>query len=131
MTMNSTIVPPDADAMETVNASLEFVAEARGEIARLTHGNQPGASGVLNRDSDGEKLYVGDVVIIRDRSKYDGWNGQIQSFGPSEDIIVMIGMPPGYGHMPSCEYEKLRRMRAMGTTHIVVCASCKLMNFII
>ena len=35
MTMNSTIVPPDADAMETVNASLEFVAEARGEIARV------------------------------------------------------------------------------------------------
>ena len=128
LSTNSVLVPPNAGGMETLRAGNAFVTEANREIARLTNGNQPGVGGEANRDCDGDRLYVGDIVVIRDKKEYNGWNGQVQSSGPGF-VSVMIGMPPGYNCMDHGEYEKLRRTRALSEHYVIEPRLCQLMNF--
>ena len=128
LSTNSVLVPPNAGGIETLRAGNAFVAEASREIARLSHGNQPGIGGESNRDCDGERLYVGDIVVIRDKKEYDGWNGQVQRSGPGS-VTIMIGMPPGYNCMEPVEYENLRRTRALAEQYEIEPRLCKLMNF--
>ena len=128
LSTNSVLVPPNAGGIETLRAGNAFVTEASREIARLNHGNQPGVGGEANRDCDGERLYVGDIVVIRDKKEYDGWNGQVQRSGPGS-VTIMIGMPPGYNCMEPVEYENLRRTRALAEQYEIEPRLCKLMNF--
>ena len=65
-------------------------------------------------DCDGDRVYVGDIVVIYNRKKYDGWNGQVKYVGPGGTLTVSVGMPPGYNSMNNGEYKKLRRSRALG-----------------
>ena len=124
----SETVNPDEEAMETVNASLEFVNEARQELERLRAGHQSGVNEGFNVDCDENNLYTGDIVIIQDGSQFQGWNGQVKFVGPGESIIVTVGMPPGYSARTAEKYEDVRRNRRPGTEHKLSGRDCLIQN---
>ena len=45
-------------------------------------------------------------------------------------MTVSVGISPGYNSMSNGEYEKSRRSRALGESHVVAAGMCKVMNFI-
>ena len=124
----SETVTPDQEAMETVDASLTFVHEARQELDRLRAGHQSGVNEGFNVDCEDNNLYTGDIVIMKDGSQFQGWNGQVKFVGPGERIIVTVGMPPGYSAQTREKYEDIRRNRRPGIEHTLSGRDCLIQN---
>ena len=130
ITLASAVHEGSSKAMETVVASIEFMAEARKEIARLAAGNESSSGEEGNRDCEGARVYTGDIVVIDDRGRYHGWSGQVQHVCPGGILSLSLGMPPGYRRASEQAYERMRLTRPPGQTVEVAGASCKLMNVI-
>ena len=116
--------------METVLASIEFMTEARKEIARLEAGNESSSGEEGNRDCEGARVYIDDIVVILDHGRYHGWSRQVQHVCPGGILSLSLGIPPGYCRASEQAYERMRLTRPLGQTVKVAGASCKLMNII-
>ena len=88
-----------------------FIREATAEIERISCNAEHRLNDTTNSDINGEPLYAGDIVIICDGGRLDGWTASLHSRSMGGQADIIIGMPPTHETMTKELYDDMRRNR--------------------